>query len=134
MTELKVYVLMLEICLVCLGLLLAILAALKLKVVNATLLFIWGCSVPLAVTCYAVWIYASGGDWWGAATLLISIFLLAQLGWVGGALAFASVLIKVKAVILRKMALWISIVSVTCHGLFLAQILFLDMALHKQLG
>jgi hypothetical protein len=35
----------------------------------------------------------------GGATLLISIFLLAQLGWVGGALAFASVLIKVKTVI-----------------------------------
>lgn len=76
MTELKVYVLMLEICLVCLGLLLAILAALKLRVVNATLLFIWGCSVPLTVTCYAVWIYASGEDWWGVRRFLFQYFCL----------------------------------------------------------
>lgn len=120
MGELKVFFRGLEGGVVYLGLLLASLVAAKLRPANAASLFIWGCSVPLTFFCYVVWLYASGGDKWSPTMLLIEALALAQLGWLGGGLALVGGLIK--ADVLKKAALWISIVSVTCHGLFLASI------------
>lgn len=121
-TEWKACFLILEGSLVCLGGLLGILVVLKIMLANAASLFIWGCSVPLAVVSHAVWIFSSGGSEWSPAILFIEVFLLAQLGWLGGGLAVAGVVVKVKATVLKKVALWTSIVSVSCHGLFLALI------------
>ncbi|ROM79082.1 hypothetical protein BK654_06825 [Pseudomonas brassicacearum] len=125
MTELKSFFFMLESGLVCMGLLLAILVALKLRVANAASLFIWGCSVPVTVFSYAAWIYASGGDKWSPTMLFIEIFLLAQLGWLGGGLAFLGMAIKEKSNTLKRAGLWISIVSVAGHGLFIGMMLIL---------
>lgn len=120
MDELKVLFSGLDGGIVYLGLLLAGWVAVKFRPANAGSLFIWCCSVPLTIFCYVVWLYASGGDKWGPAMLLIEALALAQLGWLGGGLALVGVLIK--ADILKKAALWVSIGSVTCHGLFLASI------------
>src|SRR3546814_13409980 len=90
-----------------LGLLLAGLVAVKFRFANAGSLFIWCCSIPLTFFCYVVWLYASGGDKWGPAMLLIEALALAQLGWLGGGLALIGALIK--ADILKKVALWVSI-------------------------
>lgn len=66
---------------------------------------------------YAVRIYASGGDKWTAAMTLIEALALAQISWLGGILAFIGSLIKEYA--LKRVGLWISVVSVISHGLFL---------------
>ncbi|WP_058546806.1 hypothetical protein [Pseudomonas fluorescens] len=120
MGELKILFSGLDGGMVYLGLLLASLVAVKLKFANAASLFIWCCSVPPTIFCYIVWLYASGGYKWSPAMLLIEALALAQLGWLGGGLALVGGLIE--ADILKKVALWISIGSVICHGLFLASI------------
>lgn len=125
MNKLSEFLLWLDMGFVCLGLLLMLLAATRLRPANAVSLFIWGCSVPLTIVCFACWIYGTGGNRWTLGMLLIEILLLAQLGWLGGALAVASRLIKTRAAILKKMALWTSVVSVTGHGLFFL-VLILD--------
>ncbi|GFM77134.1 hypothetical protein PSCICM_29530 [Pseudomonas cichorii] len=98
------------------GLLLSNFIAIKYKPEHAVSLFIWGCSVPLSAFCYLVWVYGSGGSW-NFVTLLIEIFAFSQAGWLGGALAFVGRLNNMKSI--KKAGLWVSIVSVVFHGLFL---------------
>lgn len=99
-----------------LGLLLSTFIAIKFKPEHAASLFIWGCSVPLSAFCYLVWVHAVGGSW-NFVTLLIEIFAFSQAGWLGGALAFVGRLNNMKSI--KKAGLWVSIVSVVFHGLFL---------------
>ncbi|MBX8556230.1 hypothetical protein K5D43_17310 [Pseudomonas cichorii] len=98
------------------GLLLSTFIAINYKPEHAASLFIWGCSVPLSAFCYLVWVYGSGGSW-NFVTFLIEIFAFSQAGWLGGALAFFGWLVSARY--LKKTGLWISIVSVVSHGLFL---------------
>ncbi|GFM87059.1 hypothetical protein PSCICO_24580 [Pseudomonas cichorii] len=98
------------------GLLLSTFIAINYKPEHAASLFIWGCSVPLSAFCYLVWVYGSGGSW-NFVTLLIEIFAFSQAGWLGGALAFVGRLNNMKSI--KKAGLWVSIVSVVFHGLFL---------------
>ncbi|MBX8485237.1 hypothetical protein [Pseudomonas cichorii] len=103
-----------------LGLLLSTFIAIKFKPEHAASLFIWGCSIPLSAFCYLLWIHGSGGGW-NLVVFLVEVFAFSQVGWLGGALAFFGWLVS--ASYLKKSGLWISMVSVVSHGLFLMVIL-----------
>lgn len=105
-----------------LGLLLSTFIAIKFKPEHAASLFIWGCSIPLSAFCYLLWIHGSGGGW-NLVVFLVVMFAFSQVGWLGGALAVFGKLINARY--LKKAGLWVSIVSVTSHGLFLILILTL---------
>lgn len=94
--------------------------AIKYKPQHAASLFIWGCSVPLSAFCYLVWVHDVGGDW-NIVMFLVEVFAFSQAGWLGGVLALVGWLTNTNY--LRKAGLWISMVSVVLHGLFLMQIL-----------
>ncbi|WP_247263468.1 MULTISPECIES: hypothetical protein [Pseudomonas] len=121
MAELKAFFVSLNIGIVYLVLLLGGGVAMRLKPSNAASLFIWCCSLPVTVYCYVVWIYASGGANWSPLMFVVNALALSQVGWLGGALALAGVLIK--ADFLKKVGLWVSICSVAFYGLFLTLIL-----------
>ncbi len=105
-----------------LGLLLLTFIAIKYKPEHAASLFIWGCSIPLSAFCYLLWVHGSGGGW-NLVAFLVVMFAFSQIGWFGGALAIFGKLINARY--LKKTGLWISIVSVISHGLFLISILAL---------
>lgn len=105
-----------------LGLLLLTFITIKYKPEHAASLFIWGCSIPLSAFCYLLWVHGSGGGW-NLVTFLVVMFAFSQIGWFGGALAIFGKLINARY--LEKPGLWISIVSVISHGLFLISILAL---------
>ncbi|MDO7929143.1 hypothetical protein Q6A51_20365 [Pseudomonas sp. KFB-139] len=103
-----------------LGLLLSTFIAIKFKPEHAASLFIWGCSVPLSAFCYLVWVHAVGGGW-NFVMFLVEVFAFSQAGWLGGALALVGRLRNIKSI--KKTGLWVSVVSVVFHGLFLMLIL-----------
>ncbi|MBX8528325.1 hypothetical protein K5D32_01535 [Pseudomonas cichorii] len=103
-----------------LGLLVSGLIAIKSKSGNSGSLFIWSCSIPLSAFCYIAWVYASGGSL-NFATSLIYVFAFSQAGWLGGALAFVGW--WGNASILKRAGLWVSIISVISHVLFMVVVL-----------
>ncbi|MBX8502008.1 hypothetical protein K5D34_07270 [Pseudomonas cichorii] len=105
-----------------LGLLLLTFIAIKYKSEYAASLFIGCCSIPLSAFCYLLWVHGSGGGW-NLVTFLVVMFAFSQVGWLGGALAIFGKLINARY--LKKAGLWVSIVSVISHGLFLISILTL---------
>ncbi|MBX8495095.1 hypothetical protein [Pseudomonas cichorii] len=103
-----------------LGLLLSTFIAIKFKPEHAASLFIWGCSIPLSAFCYLVWVHAVGGSW-NFVMFLVEVFAFSQAGWLGGALALTGSLNNIRYI--KKAGLWVSMVSVIFHGLFLILIL-----------
>ncbi|MDF9755928.1 hypothetical protein ACVWY1_002229 [Pseudomonas sp. TE6288] len=101
--------------------LLASLGLLTFRPAHAASWFIWGCSLPLSVFSYLVWIQGSGGDHWTLPMLVIQLLALAQLGWLGGVCALLGRMGRWRA--LNRAGLVVSMVSVVGHGVFLGGIL-----------
>ncbi|OOG80816.1 hypothetical protein B0E42_26200 [Pseudomonas sp. A25(2017)] len=97
--------------------LLVILIAMKVKSSKVASLFVWGFSIPLTFFCYVVWIYAGGPENRSWLLFIFELLAFSQIGWLGGALVLVGVLIK--ANVLKKVGVWLSIGSVAFHGVFI---------------
>ena len=104
------------------GILLASLTLLTYRPTNAASLFVWGCSMPLTIFSYLVWIYGGGGDHWTLQMLVIQLLALAQIGWLGGLLALSGLISQWRT--LKRAGSAISIASVALHGVFLGGVVF----------
>ncbi|MCK3864747.1 hypothetical protein [Pseudomonas sp. B329] len=80
-------------------------------------LFVWGCSFPITVYCYIVYIFDGGRPWCHWVVVAIDLLAFAQLGWVGALLMIVDYLRRADS--LKKLAVWVSGISVVAHGFFL---------------
>lgn len=80
-------------------------------------LFVWGCSVPVTLYCYIVYIMDGGRPWVHWSVVALDFLAFSQLGWIGALLMAGGYLAKHDG--LKKAAIWTSAVSVAAHGFFL---------------
>ncbi|WP_104904209.1 hypothetical protein [Pseudomonas sp. LH1G9] len=89
----------------------------RMKKRYAAPLFVWGCSLPVTLYCYVVYILDGGRPWVHWAVVAIDVLAFSQLGWIGALLMTGGYLANNER--FKKAALWTCVVSVVSHGLFL---------------
>lgn len=80
-------------------------------------LFVWGASLPVTVYCYIVYIFDGERPWGHWSVVAIDLLAFSQLGWIGALLMVFSYWRHTHG--LKKIAVWLSVVSVVAHGFFL---------------
>ncbi|MCP1445047.1 hypothetical protein J3D54_004179 [Pseudomonas sp. GGS8] len=96
----------------------------RVKRKQASFIFVWFISFPLTIYCCFVWAYGRWGrEWLSPEIVVFELLAYSQIGWVGGACTLVGG--RVKANVVRKIGLWISIGSVVSHGLFIMLMLIL---------
>ncbi|WP_417695041.1 hypothetical protein [Pseudomonas sp.] len=89
----------------------------RIKKAYARALFVFGCSLPVTVYCYIVYIYEGQRAWVHWSVVAIDLLAFSQIGWLGAALMFFGCLADEDS--LKKTGVVVSGVSVACHGFFL---------------
>lgn len=83
----------------------------------AASLFVWGCSFPVTLYCYIVYIYGGLRSWSHWSVVAIDFLAFSQLGWLGAILMLFGYFANDSD--LKKAGVCTSIVSVASHGFFL---------------
>ncbi|WP_058546805.1 hypothetical protein [Pseudomonas fluorescens] len=87
-------------------------------------ILVWGLSLLTTLYCYIVYIYEGARSWNYLVVVIIDLLAFSQIGWLSFLLMLLSKMTSFMG--LRAAGVWISIVSLVFHGLYLLLALLLQ--------